>query len=55
MGKQIVREPKIYGHVEPTVTFHLTQDTMLEADVGYEFTGRPLVGRSFSVVIGRQW
>lgn len=43
LGKQIVREPKIYGHVEPTVNFQLTQDTKLEAYVGYEFTGRRYV------------
>lgn len=43
LGKQIVREPKIYGHVEPTVNFKLTDNTDLQAYIGYEYTGQRYV------------
>jgi outer membrane receptor protein involved in Fe transport len=43
LGKQIVREPKIFGHVEPTLTFDLGPDSTLETYVGYEFVGRRYV------------
>ncbi|ESQ83639.1 hypothetical protein ABENE_20215 [Asticcacaulis benevestitus DSM 16100 = ATCC BAA-896] len=43
LGKQIVREPKIMGHIEPTFDFDLGSETNLEAYVGYEYVGERFV------------
>jgi iron complex outermembrane receptor protein len=43
LGKQIVREPKVFGRIEPTVRFDLAEDSTLEAYAGYEYVGRRYV------------
>ncbi len=43
LGKQIVREPRVFGRIEPTVTFDLGEGSTLEAYAGYEYVGRRFV------------
>ena len=43
MGKQIVREPKIYGHIGPAYDIELGADTDLRAYATYEYVGKRYV------------
>jgi len=43
MGKQIVREPKIYGHVGPAFDTKLGFDTDLRLYATYEYVGKRYV------------
>lgn len=43
LGNQIVREPKMYGHVTPTFDFELGPDTDLQVYASYDFVGKRYV------------
>lgn len=43
LNKQIVREPKVMGRIQPSFSFELGSDTHLEAYAGYEYVGKRYV------------